>query len=152
VGLLPPGAEENRGLRKAEFILRPTFDNAFRGPQPRRQPVWSRILPALGDWRETSLLSFAFEAEPAVAEFAGDDDVAADRAFAAVLRLPAISEALESLGSGGGCGAAVDLSSFCCGGRHQPDFPTLAAWIEKGSVTHTSPPSQNAPRSELLVI
>jgi hypothetical protein len=130
-------------------MLRPTFDNALGGLEKTRKSVRAGFLPALRNRSEASLLSFTLEAEPAVAVFTGDCDVAAKRTLAALRCLSTIGEPLEYFWTSGVSRTAVGLSSLSGGGRHQPHFPPFAARVQKGPITHRQSSSPVAVRAKV---
>src|SRR6185295_20016408 len=103
-------------------------DNALRRLQPGREPVRSSLVPAAGNGGQTSLLSFALEAEPAFAEFTGHRDIAPEGVLAPVSGVtPPVGKAFKNLRSlPRGC-ASVDLSPLGGGRGYQPDLPPLSA-------------------------
>jgi hypothetical protein len=123
------------GTRSAESISGSAFHNAFGGLKPRRQPVGSRFFPAAGHRREPALLALAFEAEPALTEFAGNGDTPMERCPSPLRGLPALHSASEGFAAPRGR-PPVSPSSLCRGGCHQPYLPPLALRVEKRSVAH----------------
>jgi hypothetical protein len=111
------------------------FHNALRDLKPRRQSIRAGFGPSSRNRRQSSLLPFTFEAEPAIAIFAPHRNRAPERTSSSIRSSPAIGLALEGVAAAGGC-PPVGLPSLGSRGRNQPHLPSLARRIEKRSITH----------------
>jgi hypothetical protein len=129
------GEGAGRAPWSAEFTSGCAFHNALRGLKPRRQAVGSSFVPAWGHRRKSTLITFALEAEPAVAVFGGDRRTPVKRNPASLRRFPALRTTSERRGPAWGR-PPVNLSSLCRGGRDQPHLPPLAPCVEERPITH----------------
>lgn len=129
-------AVERRCGRNAQSTSGPTFDNAPRRLQPRREPVGACVLPSLGDWRQTTLFTGPLETQPAAAVFGRDLDRAAKRTLAPLRGATAVWNPIHPRRLRPRH-PAVDFPSLRRRRRHHPHFPPLARRVEKGSITHT---------------
>jgi hypothetical protein len=124
----------NRSGRTRQSTLRPAFHNALGCLQPCRQSIRTGFFPARGYWGQSALFAFALKTEPAVAELAGNDNLATELAPTTLGRLPPISEPFRHT-TGGFARATIDPSSLRCGRCHQPNFPAPARRVRERPIT-----------------
>lgn len=126
-------------LRVAQSTSRRTFDNAFRGLEPRCQPVGPRFVPAVGNRSESPLVALTLETEPSAAVFARDFHVTPKWVLASLRGAPPVGKTGELVTPGATARrAAIHAAPLGRRRRHQPDFPPFTARIHKGPVTQAA--------------
>jgi hypothetical protein len=118
-----------------QSTLGSAFDNALRCLQPDGHLVGTSLVPPTRHRSEPSLLAFALETEPAIAELACNRHGSSEGSSAA-FRSSAAVEPKFTLGVDGRSYPSIDLSSLRRRGRDEPYFPPLARRVEKSPVTH----------------
>lgn len=134
IGDDPTEAGECTPGRNRQSTLRPAFHNALCCLQPLRQPVRACFLPALGNWRQATLLAFTLETEPPVGELVGDHDIPAKRTPTTVGGLAAIGQSLWHVRLRF-ASPSIHLAPLGRGGCYQPDLPALAPGVIKRPIT-----------------
>lgn len=122
---------------RAQSTSGSAFHNAPGALQPGRHPVRAGLLPTFRHGRQPSLLTFALEAEPAIAVLTGDGNRSSEWSAPPLRGATAVQRPdIESVRGRPRRAPAIDLSSLSRGRRDQPDLPPFARRVEKRPITH----------------